>query len=90
MQDISVDSDEDAAIVNAVTSLAHNLRLTVIAEGVETAAQLDHLQPHGRDEMQGYFFSRPIAAQGFEALLRSGACLMQPPHDGLVPDNKSG
>ena len=51
-------------------SLAHNLNLRVIAEGVETRAQVDFLAERGCDEMQGYYFSRPLAAPAFTALLR--------------------
>ena len=60
----------DAAIALSVISLAHNLNLRVIAEGVETRAQVDFLAERGCDEMQGYYFSRPLAAPAFTALLR--------------------
>src|SRR5471032_21783 len=63
-------SNSDAAIALSVISLAHNLNMRVIAEGVETRAQVDFLTGHGCDEMQGYYFSRPLAAEPFTALLR--------------------
>jgi EAL domain-containing protein (putative c-di-GMP-specific phosphodiesterase class I) len=66
--EITRDSN-DAAIVASIIALAHNLKLAVIAEGVETAAQLDYLRRHGCDEMQGYYFSRPLPAADFEQLL---------------------
>ena len=71
VRDISVDPD-DAAIVVSIISLAHSLRMGVIAEGVETVEQLGFLRRYGCDQMQGYFFSRPVAAAAFEQLLRDG------------------
>jgi diguanylate cyclase (GGDEF)-like protein len=49
------------SITQAVIAMAHSLRLRAIAEGVETAQQLEFLRRHGCDEIQGYFFSRPLA-----------------------------
>jgi len=66
-----VNRPEDASIVRAIVSLAHSLRLKVVAEGVETAAQLEFLQTCGCDEYQGYHFSRPLPAASFAELLRS-------------------
>ena len=60
---------DDAAIVVSIISLAHNMRRQVIAEGVETRDQLDYLQSHGCQEMQGYYFSRPVPSEEFEQLL---------------------
>jgi diguanylate cyclase (GGDEF)-like protein/PAS domain S-box-containing protein len=60
----------DAAIALSVISLAHNLNMRVIAEGVETREQVQFLTERGCDEMQGYFFSRPVNAEAFTALLR--------------------
>ncbi|RJG04610.1 EAL domain-containing protein [Noviherbaspirillum sedimenti] len=74
VRDISIDPD-DAAIVATIVSLAHSLRLQVIAEGVETAEQLEFLRDHGCDAMQGYYFSKPVPADQFEAMLRQGKCL---------------
>ena len=62
-------NSEDAAIVQAVISMAHTLKLVVVAEGVETEDQLAFLRHHRCDEMQGFLFSRPIEPQEFQKLL---------------------
>ncbi|WP_210404536.1 bifunctional diguanylate cyclase/phosphodiesterase [Chroococcidiopsis sp. TS-821] len=74
VRDLVVDSD-DAAIVDAIISLAHSLNLSVIAEGVETQEQLNYLQTRGCDEVQGYYFSRPLPANFFTQLLQEGRTL---------------
>jgi diguanylate cyclase (GGDEF)-like protein len=63
---------EDAAITAAIIGLGRTLDLNVIAEGVETDAQVGFLQDHHCNEMQGYYFSRPIPAEEFAELLRAG------------------
>ncbi|MDX2324708.1 EAL domain-containing protein [Sinorhizobium medicae] len=68
--DIPLDAD-DMAITSAIISLAQKLGLRVIAEGVESEAQVEFLQKAGCDEIQGYFFSRPLSAEAFESLLSS-------------------
>ncbi|QYF95819.1 EAL domain-containing protein [Massilia sp. PAMC28688] len=62
---------EDQAIAAAIIAMAHSLGLKVVAEGVETQAQLSMLRTLRCDEMQGYFFSKPVPAADFEALVRS-------------------
>ncbi len=69
---------DDAAIVLAIINMAHSLKLDVIAEGVEKDAQLAYLRRHGCDEMQGYYFSRPLPEADFEAMLRDGRTLQAP------------
>ena len=72
VQDVTHDAD-DAAIARAIISLGHSLNLRVVAEGVETQEQMDFMRRHGCDEVQGYFFSRPLEAPAFEVLLREQA-----------------
>ena len=67
-----IDSASDRAIVSSVISLAHELGLTVVAEGVETQAQADALCALDCDEMQGYLFSPPVPAAQVEAWLHGG------------------
>ncbi|MGK5038045.1 EAL domain-containing protein [Janthinobacterium sp. LB3P118] len=71
---------DDAAIVLAIISMAHSMTLEVIAEGVESDAQLAYLRRHGCDEMQGYYFSRPVPQEEFEQMLMGGK-LLQAPQD---------
>jgi EAL domain-containing protein (putative c-di-GMP-specific phosphodiesterase class I) len=62
----------DAAIVTAVISMAHSLKLRVVAEGVETLQELQFLQSRECDEVQGYYFSQPLPAAKFASLLATG------------------
>lgn len=68
VRDITNDSD-DQTIVTTIIDMAHNLGLHTIAEGVETAQQLDFLRSHGCDEIQGYYFSKPLPLAEFEAFV---------------------
>jgi EAL domain-containing protein (putative c-di-GMP-specific phosphodiesterase class I) len=65
--------DGTGPIVEAVLSMAHTLGLRVVAEGVETAQQLDTLHQRGCDLIQGYFFSRPVPAEAAAGFLQSGS-----------------
>ncbi|MEO6145853.1 MAG: EAL domain-containing protein [Sulfuriferula sp.] len=69
VRDITSDPD-DAAIAATIVTLGHSLKLRVIAEGVETAEQLALLREMKCDEIQGYFFSKPLVATELEQLLR--------------------
>jgi diguanylate cyclase (GGDEF)-like protein/PAS domain S-box-containing protein len=64
---------EGRAIVQAIISLANSLGLRTIAEGVETEGQLEFLRQQGCQEVQGYYFSRPLAADDLAAYVRGGA-----------------
>ena len=68
VKDLATDAD-DAAIVQAIIALGHQLGLRIVAEGVENAAQYRFLRHNGCDEMQGYLFGRPMAADEFAGLL---------------------
>jgi EAL domain-containing protein (putative c-di-GMP-specific phosphodiesterase class I) len=59
----------DAVLVQTIIDMARNFRLNVIAEGVETEAQLAFLKQHGCMAYQGYLFSKPVPLEEFEALL---------------------
>jgi diguanylate cyclase (GGDEF)-like protein/PAS domain S-box-containing protein len=71
VDDIDTDPN-DVEIICAIIAMAHSLGLSVVAEGVETAAQLDFLRRAGCNEMQGYYFSRPIPAGEMATMLRAG------------------
>ena len=68
VRNVASDAD-DAGIVSAMIAMGRSLRLRVVAEGVETRAQLEFLIAHGCPEGQGYYFSRPVAADEFAVLL---------------------
>jgi diguanylate cyclase (GGDEF)-like protein len=68
-------SPDDAAIATAVIAMAHRLNLKVVAEGVESEGQMRYLRKHDCDQVQGYFFSRPVPAEAFGDMLREARCL---------------
>lgn len=69
VKEITTDQD-DAAICKAIIGMAHSLRMSVIAEGVETEAHLKYLKDLHCDQMQGYFFSRPTSPEDIVELLK--------------------
>ncbi len=73
---------DDAALVMAIVTLAHNLRLRVIAEGVETEDQVGFLRRLKCDEAQGYLFGRPMPPEMFES-----AMALDPPRKSHVLSN---
>ncbi|MCG7872877.1 MAG: EAL domain-containing protein [Candidatus Thiodiazotropha lotti] len=68
IRDIPENAD-DVTITSAIIAMAHQLNLGVVAEGVETQRQLDFLHQQGCEMAQGYFFSKPLPAGEFEAML---------------------
>ncbi|BCA80775.1 EAL domain-containing protein [Desulfuromonas sp. AOP6] len=68
VREIDVHPD-DAAIAEAIIALAHSLRVKVVAEGVEQRSQLDFLRERQCDEIQGFYFSHPLAAEELESVL---------------------
>ncbi|RXZ84183.1 EAL domain-containing protein [Paenibacillaceae bacterium] len=71
VREIELDSS-NAAIVATIIAMAHNLNLQVIAEGVETREQMEFLQKHRCDEMQGYYWSPPVAGASIGQMLAQG------------------
>jgi len=69
--DITIDANA-RAIVKAIISMAHNLKMKALAEGVETGEQLSFLKSNHCDEIQGFFFSKPVNAEEFTQLLETG------------------
>jgi len=78
VQDLTTDAD-DATITRALISMAHNLGLKVVAEGVETEDQLAFLVEHRCDEIQGFLFSRPLIPEECGSWIKDGRYLKRPP-----------
>lgn len=66
----NLSSPENRKVVNAIITLAKGLNFKVVAEGVETGEQLEFLRSNNCDEIQGYYFSKPLSAEDFHALLK--------------------
>lgn len=75
VRDVTTDPS-DASIVASIITLAHNLSLTVVAEGCETIEQLDFLRAYHCEQVQGYLFSRPLPAEEAEKILRAGSIIV--------------
>ena len=72
------DDESSIKIVNAIISVSHSLGVSVIAEGVETAAQVKFLINACCDEIQGYYFSKPITFSEVQAMIKRDKCLRFP------------
>ncbi|GGC89259.1 hypothetical protein GCM10011396_40570 [Undibacterium terreum] len=83
VRDITVDP-EDAAICRTVINMAHNLKLHVVAEGVETEAQANYLRRHQCDELQGYLLCRPESAQAMTERLAARQQLFSTPMNDVA------
>lgn len=67
------DNEDDRSIISAIIHMANNMGMRTIAEGVETSEQLAFLRLHGCNEVQGYYFSRPIPAEEFTQYLKANS-----------------
>jgi diguanylate cyclase (GGDEF)-like protein len=93
VRDITTDPD-NAALCIAIIGLAHSLKLTVVAEGVETPGQMNYLRTHDCDELQGHLFGCAMPAEEFARLLACGRSLALPTTGGsagtlLIVDDES-
>ena len=98
IKDLELMSGESATLVRGIVGMAHNLGLSVVAEGVETAGQLVILRSLGCDVSQGFFLHRPLAVSAVEAVMKEYASKQRPalfgnarkvagtPVTGLIPE----
>jgi diguanylate cyclase (GGDEF)-like protein/PAS domain S-box-containing protein len=86
IRDVTSNPD-DAAIVLAIIQMAHSLKLEVVAEGVETAAQMMYLRRHNCDQLQGYYFSQPLPAEQMEKTLSDAHSMSLRPGISGTPRN---
>ena len=72
IQNLTSDSSDsrDDAIAAAITTMARSMKMKVVTEGVETKEQMSFLNDHDRDQVQGYYFSKPLPVDEFEAYAR--------------------
>jgi diguanylate cyclase (GGDEF)-like protein/PAS domain S-box-containing protein len=84
VRDITINPN-DAAIALAIISMAHSLKLQVVAEGVETRAQLEYLRRNRCDEVQGYFYSKPLPPDALSQLVRAAQMLPPAPGEASPP-----
>lgn len=70
------EDEKDAALTKSIIALAHNLNLSVIAEGVETKEQKEFIVQNGCTSIQGYFYSRPIPTEQMQKFLLQAKTLL--------------
>jgi EAL domain-containing protein (putative c-di-GMP-specific phosphodiesterase class I) len=75
-------NDTDSELIKAIIAMAHSLKMTTIAEGVESKEQCEFLEEQQCDEMQGFYFSHPLPASRFESMLRNQDTV----HSGRLPN----
>jgi EAL domain-containing protein (putative c-di-GMP-specific phosphodiesterase class I) len=63
-----IEKPDNLVIIKTIIAMGQSLGIKVVAEGVETAAQLELIRQHGADMAQGYYFSRPVPAEDFLSL----------------------
>ena len=73
VSDIAIEKNGDD-MINSIIALGHCMDLKVLAEGVETEEQLNYLKEHGCDEVQGYFYSKPLPADDLAILCKKECC----------------
>jgi len=73
---------DDRSMARAIISMAHSLRMRVIAEGVETQAHLEFLKGLACDEMQGFYFSKPVSAEAIAGMLAGKKLSLDKPGSG--------
>jgi EAL domain-containing protein (putative c-di-GMP-specific phosphodiesterase class I) len=84
IKDLELPSSDSTTLVRGIIGMAHNLRLRVVAEGVETAGQLAILRSLGCDVSQGFFLHRPLPSSAAEELMRAYAANRHPAFSGDV------
>jgi EAL domain-containing protein (putative c-di-GMP-specific phosphodiesterase class I) len=80
----------DRALARAIIAMARSLGLDIVAEGVETPAQIAFLRAEGCDEMQGYLIGAPMSAAELEAALRDQFAAVAAPADGSRTRHRAG
>lgn len=81
---LEIGKGDKSVIIRAIVAMAHSLGLTVVAEGVETHEQLAFLKSHRCEEVQGFYFSRPLSAEKFSTLIKT----TMDRHPDVIPEEE--